>query len=123
MEGPIRVMKQLEAVSKILEVTDADLLKHLVLAGADNFLFAFRMLLVLFRRELSFAEALYMWEVWTLHLFYQTPTFQFSAHGFSNCIYFMNSEIVVNMFGPQVNGTWRFNHVLPIFFFPQVLKS
>jgi hypothetical protein len=56
-------MKQLEAMSKILEVTDADMLKHLVLVGADNFLFAFRMLLVHFRRELSFPEALYMWEV------------------------------------------------------------
>lgn len=68
MEGPVRVMKQLEAMSSILEVTDADMLKHLVLVGADNFLFAFRMLLVLFRRELSIAEALYMWEVRTTHL-------------------------------------------------------
>lgn len=48
----MRVMKQLEAMPKILDVTDADMLKHLVLVGADNFLFAFRMMLVLFRREL-----------------------------------------------------------------------
>ena len=68
MEGPIGVMKQLEVLSKIFELTDADMLKHLVLTGADNFLFAFRMLLVLFRRELSFGEALYMWEVSFLYL-------------------------------------------------------
>lgn len=79
MEGPIRVMKQLEAMSKILEVTDSDMLKHLVLAGADNFLFAFRMLLVLFRRELSFPEALYMWEVCTFNPYQILQLFQFSA--------------------------------------------
>ncbi|KAJ7297060.1 hypothetical protein O6H91_Y082300 [Diphasiastrum complanatum] len=63
MEGPIGVMKQLEALAKILELTDMHMFKHLALIGADNFLFAFRMLLVLFRRELSFGEALCMWEM------------------------------------------------------------
>lgn len=71
----MRVMKQLEAMPKILDVTDADMLKHLVLVGADNFLFAFRMLLVLFRRELSFPEALYMWEVWIILHLHQTLQF------------------------------------------------
>lgn len=57
MDGPVRVMKQLEAMPKILEVTDADMLKHLVLVGADNFLFAFRMLLVLFRQSSRLPKA------------------------------------------------------------------
>ncbi|KAG0606365.1 hypothetical protein M758_9G135600 [Ceratodon purpureus] len=80
MEGPIRVMKQLDAMSKILEVTDADMLKHLVLVGADNFLFAFRMLLVLFRRELSFPEALYMWEMMWAADFHQATAWSFEYH-------------------------------------------
>ena len=57
-------MKQLEALSNIMEVADAQMFKHLVETGSDSFLFAFRMLLVLFRRELTFGEGLYMWEVW-----------------------------------------------------------
>lgn len=63
MEGPVGVMKQLEALSRILEVTDPQMSKHLAGVGADNFLFAFRMLLVLFRREMSFVESLCMWEM------------------------------------------------------------
>lgn len=63
MEGPVGVMKQLEALPKILELTDVQLSRHFSNVGADSFLFAFRMLLVLFRRELSFGESLFMWEV------------------------------------------------------------
>lgn len=63
MEGPIGVMKQLEALGKILELTDLQLFKHLSQIGAESLLFAFRMLLVLFRRELSFEDALCMWEM------------------------------------------------------------
>ncbi|BBN20771.1 hypothetical protein MPTK1_4g13805 [Marchantia polymorpha subsp. ruderalis] len=63
MEGPVGVMKQLEALPKILEVADPQMHRHLAAIGADNFLFAFRMLLVLFRRELSFGESLSLWEM------------------------------------------------------------
>lgn len=63
MEGPTGVMKQLQALWKILERTDAVLFEHLSLIGAESLHFAFRMLLVLFRRELSFNEALFMWEM------------------------------------------------------------
>jgi hypothetical protein len=80
MDGPVRVMKQLEAMPKILEVTDADMLKHLELVGADNFLFAFRMLLVLFRRELSFAEGLYMWEMMWAADYHQATAWSFEYH-------------------------------------------
>ncbi|KAH9329670.1 hypothetical protein KI387_001778, partial [Taxus chinensis] len=63
MEGPVGVMKQLETLGRILQLTDLQLFKHLALVGADSLLFAFRMLLVLFRRELSFNDALCMWEM------------------------------------------------------------
>lgn len=63
MEGTTGVMKQLEALSHILEHVDREMFTHLSQIGAESLHFAFRMLLVLFRRELSFSEALCMWEV------------------------------------------------------------
>lgn len=66
MEGPTGVMKQLQALWKIMEITDVELFEHLSTIGAESLHFAFRMLLVLFRRELSFEESLSMWEVWHL---------------------------------------------------------
>ena len=63
MEGPTGVMKQLQALWKIMELTDVELFEHLSAIGAESLHFAFRMLLVLFRRELSFEESLVMWEV------------------------------------------------------------
>lgn len=63
MEGPTGVMKQLEALWHILEVVDREIFAHLSHIGAESLHFAFRMLLVLFRREISFNEALCMWEV------------------------------------------------------------
>ncbi|XP_027164158.1 small G protein signaling modulator 1-like isoform X3 [Coffea eugenioides] len=63
MEGPTGVMKQLQGLWHILELTDKEMFSHLSLIGAESLHFAFRMLLVLFRRELSFNEALSMWEM------------------------------------------------------------
>ncbi|XP_020599811.1 small G protein signaling modulator 1-like isoform X2 [Phalaenopsis equestris] len=63
IEGPTGVMKQLQALWKILGRTDAVLFEHLTVIGAESLHFAFRMLLVHFRRELSFTEALFMWEM------------------------------------------------------------
>lgn len=63
MEGPTRVMKQLRELWHILELADKEMFAHLSKIGAESLHFAFRMLLVLFRRELSFNEALSMWEV------------------------------------------------------------
>ncbi|KAJ3683185.1 hypothetical protein LUZ60_013412 [Juncus effusus] len=63
MEGPAGVMRQLESLWKIIEITDFELFEHLSLIGAESLHFAFRMLLVLFRRELSFDESLSMWEM------------------------------------------------------------
>ncbi|KAI3503948.1 hypothetical protein L1887_32463 [Cichorium endivia] len=63
IEGTTGVMKQLEALSHILENVDKEMFTHLSQIGAESLHFAFRMLLVLFRRELSFSEALCMWEM------------------------------------------------------------
>ncbi|XP_058004322.1 uncharacterized protein LOC131168732 isoform X2 [Hevea brasiliensis] len=63
MEGPTGVMKQLQALWHILELTDREMFAHLSRIGAESLHFAFRMLMVLFRRELSFDEALQMWEM------------------------------------------------------------
>uniref|UniRef100_A0A5B7A0F6 Putative small G protein signaling modulator 1-like n=1 Tax=Davidia involucrata TaxID=16924 RepID=A0A5B7A0F6_DAVIN len=63
MEGPTGVMKQLQALWHILELTDREMFAHLSHIGAESLHFAFRMLLVLFRRELSFNEALCLWEM------------------------------------------------------------
>ncbi|KAM0920994.1 hypothetical protein ACQ4PT_007208 [Festuca glaucescens] len=63
IEGPTRVMKQLESLWKIVELSDTELFEHLSAIGAESLHFAFRMLLVLFRRELSFEESLSMWEM------------------------------------------------------------
>lgn len=63
MEGPTRVLKQLRALWHILELLDKEMFVHLSKIGAESLHFAFRMLLVLFRRELSFNEALSMWEM------------------------------------------------------------
>ncbi|XP_057450941.1 uncharacterized protein LOC130742862 isoform X2 [Lotus japonicus] len=63
MEGPTRVMKQLRELWHILELADKEMFAHLSKIGAESLHFAFRMLLVLFRRELSFNEALSMWEM------------------------------------------------------------
>ncbi|KAJ8774760.1 hypothetical protein K2173_017206 [Erythroxylum novogranatense] len=63
MEGPTGVMKQLQALWHILELTDREMFAHLLRIGAESLHFAFRMLMVLFRRELSFTEVLQMWEM------------------------------------------------------------
>ncbi|KAB2041116.1 hypothetical protein ES319_D02G127100v1 [Gossypium barbadense] len=63
MEGPTGVMKQLQALWHILELTDREIFIHLSKMGAESLHFAFPMLLVLFRRELSFNDALCMWEM------------------------------------------------------------
>ncbi|XP_028780074.1 small G protein signaling modulator 1 isoform X2 [Neltuma alba] len=63
MEGPTGVMRQLQELWHVLELTDREIFAHLSRIGAESLHFAFPMLLVLFRRELSFNEALSMWEM------------------------------------------------------------
>nr|XP_043610308.1 rab GTPase-activating protein 22-like [Erigeron canadensis]XP_043610309.1 rab GTPase-activating protein 22-like [Erigeron canadensis] len=57
------VQSQLGILSQVMRVVDPKLHKHLEGLDGGEYLFAIRMLMVLFRREFSFIDALYLWEV------------------------------------------------------------
>ncbi|XP_074359043.1 uncharacterized protein LOC141698269 isoform X1 [Apium graveolens] len=57
------VQTQLGTLSTIMKVVDPKLHQHLEDLDGGEYLFAFRMLMVLFRREFSFLDSLYLWEV------------------------------------------------------------
>ncbi|XAR56657.1 hypothetical protein NMG60_11037219 [Bertholletia excelsa] len=66
-ERSIGVEAQLNNLASITQVIDPKLHQHLETLGGGNYLFAFRMLMVLFRREFSFGDSLYLWEMmWAL---------------------------------------------------------
>ncbi|KAK6937757.1 Rab-GTPase-TBC domain, partial [Dillenia turbinata] len=63
----IGVQTQLNTLSEIIKAVDPKLHQHLEDLDAGEYLFAFRMLMVLFRREFSFVDALYLWElIWAM---------------------------------------------------------
>lgn len=63
----VGVQKQLQNLASITEVLDPKLHRHLEALGGGSYIFAFRMLMVLFRREFSFGDALFLWEMmWAL---------------------------------------------------------
>ncbi|XP_056163686.1 rab GTPase-activating protein 22 isoform X1 [Syzygium oleosum] len=63
----IGVQSQLGTLSTIIKTIDPQLHQHLEDLDGGAYLFAFRMLMVLFRRELSFVDALYLWElIWAM---------------------------------------------------------
>ncbi|KAH6767988.1 Ypt/Rab-GAP domain of gyp1p superfamily protein [Perilla frutescens var. hirtella] len=63
----IGVEAQLGNLASITQVIDPKLHQHLETLGGADYLFAFRMLMVLFRREFSFGDSLYLWEMmWAL---------------------------------------------------------
>ncbi|XP_060174900.1 rab GTPase-activating protein 22-like isoform X1 [Lycium barbarum] len=57
------VQSQLSTLAQIVKTVDPKLHRHLEEIDGGEYLFALRMLMVLFRRELSFVDALYLWEV------------------------------------------------------------
>ncbi|CAJ1968200.1 unnamed protein product [Sphenostylis stenocarpa] len=57
------VQSQLSTLSQIIKTVDPKLHHHLEDLDGGEYLFAFRMLMVLFRREFSFADTLYLWEL------------------------------------------------------------
>ncbi|KAH9307734.1 hypothetical protein KI387_035645 [Taxus chinensis] len=59
----VGIRKQLNMVAKIIKVKDPHLYKHLEKLEAQDFFFVYRMVVVLFRRELSFEQTLCLWEV------------------------------------------------------------
>ncbi|KAF6137449.1 hypothetical protein GIB67_009925 [Kingdonia uniflora] len=66
-ESSVGVETQLNNLASITEVLDPKLHQHLETLGGGDYLFAFRMLMVLFRREFSFGDSLYLWEMmWAL---------------------------------------------------------
>ncbi|KAJ8899524.1 hypothetical protein K2173_018498 [Erythroxylum novogranatense] len=59
----IGVQTQLSTLSQVIKTIDPKLHQHLEDLDGGEYLFAFRMLMVLFRREFSFADSLYLWEL------------------------------------------------------------
>uniref|UniRef100_A0A8R7QA10 Rab-GAP TBC domain-containing protein n=2 Tax=Triticum urartu TaxID=4572 RepID=A0A8R7QA10_TRIUA len=57
----VGVENQLQHLASIIQVLDPKLHDHLETLGGGDYLFAFRMFMVLFRRELSFGDSLYLW--------------------------------------------------------------
>jgi hypothetical protein len=57
------IKNQLATLSRILEDTDRQLYNSLVCAGAEDCMFAYRMVVVLMRRELPLLEVMVLWEV------------------------------------------------------------
>ncbi|XP_024027436.1 GTPase-activating protein GYP7 [Morus notabilis] len=66
-DSHVGVETQLSNLAAITQVIDPKLHQHLETLGGGDYLFAFRMLMVLFRREFSFCDSLYLWEMmWAL---------------------------------------------------------
>ncbi|CAL0328917.1 unnamed protein product [Lupinus luteus] len=66
-DSSVGVETQLTNLALITQVIDPKLHEHLEHLGGGDYLFAFRMLMVLFRREFSFCDSLYLWEMmWAL---------------------------------------------------------
>ncbi|KAL8055236.1 hypothetical protein ABFX02_04G043800 [Erythranthe guttata] len=57
------VQSQLGTLSQIIKAIDPKLHQHLEELDGGEYLFAIRMLMVLFRREFSLVDAMYLWEV------------------------------------------------------------
>ncbi|KAL8538100.1 hypothetical protein ACS0TY_000160 [Phlomoides rotata] len=59
----VGIRRQLNIVSKIIKYKDSHLYRHLEKLQAEDCFFVYRMVVVLFRRELSFEQILCIWEV------------------------------------------------------------
>ncbi|GLU21310.1 hypothetical protein SLE2022_374560 [Rubroshorea leprosula] len=59
----VGIRRQLNIVSKIIKFKDCHLYRHLEMLQAEDCFFVYRMVVVLFRRELSFEQTLCLWEV------------------------------------------------------------
>ncbi|KFK27716.1 hypothetical protein AALP_AA8G420400 [Arabis alpina] len=58
----VGITRQLNIVSKIIKSKDSQLYKHLEKVKAEDCFFVYRMVLVMFRRELTLEQTLYLWE-------------------------------------------------------------
>ncbi|XP_042034210.1 rab GTPase-activating protein 22-like [Salvia splendens] len=59
----VGIRRQLNIVSKIIKYKDSHLYRHLEELQAEDCFFVYRMVVVLFRRELTFEQTLCLWEV------------------------------------------------------------
>ncbi|KAF5938495.1 hypothetical protein HYC85_022754 [Camellia sinensis] len=59
----VGIRRQLNIVSKVIKCKDSHLYKHLEKLQAEDCFFVYRMVVVLFRRELNFEQTLCLWEV------------------------------------------------------------
>ncbi|KAI0488302.1 hypothetical protein KFK09_028130 [Dendrobium nobile] len=59
----VGIRRQLSIVSKIIKFKDPHLYKHLEKLQAEDCFFVYRMVVVLFRRELDFEQTVCLWEV------------------------------------------------------------
>lgn len=59
----VGIRRQLNTVSKIIKCKDSHLYRHLEKLQAEDCFFVYRMVVVLFRRELTFEQTLCLWEV------------------------------------------------------------
>ncbi|KAK4489769.1 hypothetical protein RD792_000406, partial [Penstemon davidsonii] len=59
----VGIRRQLSTVAKIIKYKDSHLYRHLEKLEAEDCFFVYRMVVVLFRRELTFEQTLCLWEV------------------------------------------------------------
>ncbi|CAH8342496.1 unnamed protein product [Eruca vesicaria subsp. sativa] len=59
----VGITRQLNIVSKIIKCKDSQLYKHLEKVKAEDCFFVYRMVLVMFRREMTLEQTLFLWEV------------------------------------------------------------
>lgn len=59
----VGIRRQLSIVSKIIKCKDSHLYRHLEKLQAEDCFFVYRMVVVLFRRELTFEQTICLWEV------------------------------------------------------------
>nr|GLL20014.1 GTPase-activating protein gyp7-like isoform X2 [Ipomoea trifida] len=59
----VGIRRQLNVVSKIIKYKDSHLYRHLEKLQAEDCFFVYRMVVVLFRRELTFDQTIILWEV------------------------------------------------------------
>ncbi|XP_058086076.1 rab GTPase-activating protein 22-like isoform X2 [Magnolia sinica] len=59
----VGIRRQLNTVSKIIKSKDSHLYRHLEKLQAEDCFFVYRMVVVMFRRELNFEQTLCLWEV------------------------------------------------------------
>ncbi|KAL6538404.1 hypothetical protein OROGR_012392 [Orobanche gracilis] len=83
-DSSVGVESQLINLASVTQVVDPKLHQHLETLGGGDYLFAFRMLMVLFRREFSFGDSLYLWEMmWALE--YDPDLFSMYEDSDSSC--------------------------------------